>query len=501
MARASRTPAILGRFPAYLGAEQPGKLIGEVVDALAFDLDVLTAQLGDTRRAHRVGHAASVQDLLGLAGLHGIGTAALELLDRRLRILEELARVLDAGTGGSSPAKTAAAALLGVTTKTFGELDGALLLSLARNAASHAQRLAMIRRRLLATVALHREGNGTVGALLGATAVHLDLMLLDIVHSADGTWHVARCQDAMRAALPAAAVPRPASGATDVLVLEENPARTRAVEPMPHHHADVFHVLRPGFEAVAVTTRIVGVADRTVTPMVVDVGAGFGVAFLGAVPDGKELRIEQDGTVTLDGADASPEAFCFHGAVFADAAAPHQDDFVFAEDCAAGTATGRAACFPTTRPVADAFATAATLAAGKLEGFSLRVGETRLAFSVRAGHFGLRSTGAGAGAPALPITVAGLFDRSTFAPDDAATAPAAGRVGFAWQEPEPFAVRLWLPNRVATLDGDCGPQDAAELVRQALDHHRAAGVHVYVAYQDDNFNPPAGLLEPAPAPQ
>ena len=49
-----RSAQILGRFPLHLEAAQPGKRLYALVDAVALDLDVLSAAMAGVRRAHRL---------------------------------------------------------------------------------------------------------------------------------------------------------------------------------------------------------------------------------------------------------------------------------------------------------------------------------------------------------------------------------------------------------------------------------------------------------------
>ncbi len=508
MGSAALAPAILARFPRHLEADQPGKLLGQVVASLAVDLDVLGGQLGGVRRARRLDFATEDRDLLLLAALHGLGAGDFGVLASRVASLRAVSAVLaNASSTPDAVAATLAALpdLVGIASGAFprfpaegsdpGPARARLAAALAA-AAGYASELDRLRARIRTVIALHRAGNGTVSAILSAAASALDLEVVTIVH-APGSWHAARCLDRFRLARPEPPGHVPSvtllTPALDALVLEENPPADRSFDPTPRADGDVFHALRAGFEPVPATLRVVGVADRTVAPMVVDVGAGFGLVFLGTVADGVELRFQRDGTVRMGGADVSGHAFAFRGAVFADAAAPDLHDFTFAD---AGMPSGaplpdRAGFFPITLPAGDVFdpAAAAGHAAGPLPPVELAVGETRFACFVRVGAFGPRADAA------VPFTRSGIFDGSTFAPDPAAgeAEPAAAKVGLDWVEPETFAVRLWIPPRFERLDV-AGELPVAERVRLALDRHRAAGVHVYAKAQDGTFKPPPGLL-------
>src|SRR5688572_20730568 len=148
----AKSREILGRFPRHLEVDQPGKLIGFVVDALSADLDTISSQLGRTRRAHRIGHADEDRDLLLLAAMHGLDLAAFDILRRRLAALEDA--TIDYAT----------------------ELD-------------------LMRTRIKEAIAVFVRGNGTIRAVLDAAAVHLDLRGEGTIQHFDAYWHILPCFD------------------------------------------------------------------------------------------------------------------------------------------------------------------------------------------------------------------------------------------------------------------------------------------------------------------
>jgi len=510
---ASRTTAVLARFPRHFEASEPGKLFETVVDALAQGIDLMTTQLAGVRRAHRLAYAATDRDLLGLAGLHGLRAQDFTLLSLRLSAVRALAAELADPNTSTSELATALSrlpTLLGVPSDAFAPFPAegsdhtparARLASALRDLASYPSELDLWRARINGVIALHRAGNGTVSSVLGAASNALDGSVERIVHSNDRFWHAALSRDRMRLVRPEPPGSQPAATRLvpplDAFVLEENPPVDRVAEPTSRVNGEIFHVLRAGFGPLTATARVIGSGNRTVSPMLVDIDAGFGMFYLGAVPNGQALRFEADGRVRLGSTDASPLAFTFRGAVFADAKTNVTEadprDFVFAGEGA--PATDRVGTFPVTQPIADAFSnlSAAPHAPAALSPITLAVGETRFAFFVRVAHFGTHDSSSDE--PALPVTVAGLFDDSVFATDIEAgdIPPPAGRVGFEWLEPEAFAVRLWLPPRLAAFDV-AGETPVLERVRVSLERHRAAGVHVYVDYQDDTFKPPPEIL-------
>ena len=433
MSPTARTRTILEHFPAHLQAGDPGKLFIDVVDALSGELDVKSSQLGRTRRAHALGDADEPTDLRLLAALHGFRDGDFAVLRIRL----------------AAPGRVV----------------------------SYRDELELLRRSIATAIGLHRDGNGAVGTLLGAAAASLLLEIGRVEHVEGRYWHLAFCDDL----LPPMAGEPPAD---DILALEENPFQPKEIDPIDRRHGDIFRVTRGGLEPVTVTVRVVGKGTRTVRPMVVNLDDGYGVSYAGSVPDGEELRFESDGRVTLAGASVARDSYAFRGGVFANLAASHPNDFKLAP------APEREATFAVTEPVADAFEPTGVFphAEGLLEGSSMSLGESRWAFFVRAAHYG----GGGeteAEQLTAPVFDAAVFDESVFTPG----VEPSGAVGFDWQEREPFAATLWIPQRFAALDTD-GETPVRERVRSFVERYRAAGVHIYAKYADDRWSIGSGLL-------
>jgi hypothetical protein len=470
---AGRTTTVLEAFPRHLAATDPGKRLRAVVDALAGSIDTQSRQLGEVRRAHRLADAPTRRDLLALAALHRVGGVALALVTDRLVALEAAAATDPLPTDLLEVA-------LGLPS---GELDGveeAALVAALAELTGTAGRLAAQRRAVEGLVAAFRSGNATATTLLRATGALLGLAVEEVAHSPDRWWHLARCRD--RLALDVAGV----NATGDLLAVEENPFQPVAVEPVERRHADRFRILRGGLEAVTVAVRVVGVDDRTVGPMVVNIDEGRGVAFTGAVPGDGELVFETSGRVTLGGLDVTGSAFGFSGAVFASAEEEVDSDYVLA-DAADATAGGdRSATFALSTPVATALGALGGFphAAAGVAPLRMALGQSRWAVFVRVAHLGAQP--AAVPLPALPVPLAAVADRAVFA--DARPLeqrePAA-RVGFAWEEREPFAVRVVLPRRLAVGDDD--GRLVREPLRALLDRHRAAGVRLGVAYAEERW--------------
>jgi hypothetical protein len=487
---------VLSRFPRHLDADQPGKVIGALVGALAEALDSQIVQNGLLQRSHRSGEVEQGIDLLRLGALHGFEDRAHVPVQRRLAALDALDTTSQDDT-------EAALGLLGLGPEGAlldrfpGETDDAparaRLAAALTSVASHDAWLAVARRTLTSAVAHQRHESTTVGGLLGAAADYLGFDLVEVHHDdSGGFWHLGRCDDRIR---PLRALPPREDGtvpAAEALVgehlvaLEENPPFLADIGPIARRHGDRFHVTRHGFETVPCTVVVKGLQDRTLEPMVINIDTGEGLATTVSVPSGGLLRFERDGRVELDGSAVARRSYALHGAVFA-APGAHPNDFVFADaDDATPTShgPGHTGHYTVTTPLEDALDPAPSFPHhdGLLRPLALDRAETRFAVFVGAGTFG--SVAGESEVMAAPEPVAGRFDQAVFLPDPGG-APSF-EVGFEWSEREAYAVRVWLPRAFAWLDSPDQPS-LREVVRLLLDRHRAAGVHVYVEYADPRW--------------
>jgi len=502
-----RALAILGRFPRHLDAARPDKLFAAVVHALEVDLELQTSQLGRIRRAHRLGNADEVRDLLLLAAAHGLRAADFDVLARRFSGSRGgAADLAEAAPSDRAAARAGLAPLVGAGEATFtawpGEADDTLairrLAAAVLAATTYAAETDRLRRRIAAAIAIHREGNGTIGALLRGAANALDLDVEAVAHSTDGFWHLAAGKDRVLLTRPEPpGAPRSTTivpPAIDLVALEENPFAAREVDPFAVHHAHLFTITRSGFDPVPVSIHVTGVGDHTMWPMVVNRDAGLGVAFHGAVPDGAELIFARDHSATLAGGDVAGDTWAFQGGVLANEGENHARDFRFTDDTG-HAAQGQAATFATAIPFAAAFDPDAAWphAAGDRPVPELAVGPTRWAFFVRQAHFGATDSTGATDVPAVAYFTAGVWDESVFA---GSPLPDAAKVSFDWEEREPFAVRILIPERFAALDGPGIPR-ATEVVRGAIERYRAAGIRLTVEYTSLQWTLGEGVLRDA----
>ena len=471
-----RAQAVLERFPTHLAATDPEKRFEYVVTGLVDALEVLTRQLADVRRAHRLGEAPTTIDLESLAALHGLSSHAFDVLARRLTVIE-------AAAAAASIDRRALASLMGLVEGQLADLTENELANQASEPSHYRPSLELRRRVVRGVIAAHTVGNATATSLLTAAAAYLGLEAEHVAHTEERWWHLATCHDLIR-------IDTEREPAPDILALEENPFRTADIKPSGKKHGQAFQVVRGGIDDVTVTIRVIGIGGRTVRPMVVECHAGQGVVFEGSVADGSELRLEASGRATLDGADVTGSAWAFRGAVFGSSTEKRNShDFVFAGRPLDGD---RQATFVVTMPLADA--TSATSAfphgAATITPMGLPRGLSRWVPFVRPGHASGPS-----GSP--PRHKLGRFDASVFAETDGAAGVTAGEavmnLGFEWEEREPFSLRILLPERFLAFDDDKGSLVRAPL-RQLLDRHRAAGVDVRVEYADPRWTLGKGLV-------
>lgn len=507
-----RAQAILARFPAHMEAGRPGKQLGHVAAALARDLDVQSAALARIRRAHRVGEADELRDLLLLAGLHGIGRAELAVL--LLRFERGRALLAALGQAGDGAAREAAAeallALWGLDAAPprldlFApdppeeDADRALaaerLTAHAGPALAERALLEAARRRVIEACALHAGGNGTVQAVMLAAANALDLEIGTIVHSTDRFWHASRVRDRQRLTRPVpgdAEASEEVGQASELLGLEENPLERTESDRIGRRHGELFDLRRRGFDRALLQVRVTGEGARTIGPMVVNRDEGHGVGFAGKVPAGATLVFTEEGRAQLNGADVTPFAYAWRGACFAGADASAERDFVFD-----GEGVG-----PRQKPARFAVATPANRldsgttfphAGASLPMPGIAVGETRFAFFVQEAHASL-ATPMGV-RRVVPRPAVGFLDGSVFAPGPDESREVAAQVGLSWLEHRAYAVRLLVPGRFKELDPD---DPEAAVVRQhvvrALRRFRPAGVEVAVAFVDERWVLGHGVL-------
>lgn len=517
----ARAHTILGRFPAHLEAARPGKLLGEAVDALALDLDVLAARMAAVRRAHRLAEADELTDLLRIAALHGITEGELDIVFERFTKSSERVKALKAA---ATPAARDAAAenlldlwgldLLAPRLSAFApsaapaDLAAAAtrLAATASQVTRYVALLDAVRQRIATLCRLHTAGNGTVEAALRGAANALDLAMGGIVHSPDRYWHAAPVADLLR--LPhGVAAPPPATGelaqnlptATEFIGLEENPLWRMVTDGINRRHGELWSLVRRGFERSLLQVRVKGAdAGRSIGAMVVNRDEGHGVGFTARVPTAKTLVFTEEGRALLDGVDVTSLAYSWEGACFAASDASAKLDFVF--DGPGLDPRLRPAIFVTSVPERALDRETVYPHSGQsLTVPGIAVGTTRLAYFVQQAH-----AASFVGEPPVlrsvtPRTLAAVFDNAVYSSGSGAAQAVAGEVSLSWMERRAFAARLLIPARFRTLrdDDDADGVQVLRRVSKALERFRPAGIELKVEFIDDRWVLGQGLLSSA----
>jgi hypothetical protein len=532
-----RARQVLLRFPAHLDAARPGKRLPAVVDALVQDLDRLAADLAAVRRAHRLADADTLADLLLLAGLHGLARTDLEVLfagaARKASRLAALAAAIGGPAAGRDAAAEALLDLWGIggprprlplfaTTTASGtpDLDAAAraMAAAVQAGISYRATVEAARGRVARICQIHAAGNGTVRALLLAAANALDLEIdaarnaaaraalaakgdtagFDlaigadadlgggdaIFHSRDLFWHATFVRD-RRPLLPGA------PPALEALGIEENPRRRDTRQDVEGTDGQLFQVVRRGFGRELLEAAVMGVANRTIGPMVVNRDEGHGVGFAGAVPAGGALVFREDGRVLLGGSDVTSFAYSWQGACFASAAGPQGQpsdphDFVFDGP---GVAPRRRAVFAVATPAGALDREFAFPHAGlDVTVPGIGIGVTRLAFFVQVAHLGAPGM-AVAPRPRIAFADGSVFAASPRArPGSGDAAQVAADFHLSWMEHEAYAVRVVIPQRFGLFDPAITDRVAAALAR-----FRPAGVEVRVELADGVLSDALGV--------
>jgi hypothetical protein len=521
----ARSGQILARFPAHLEAARPGKVLGDAVESVALDLDMLAARLAAVRRAHRLSDADELADLLLIAARHGITEGELELVVMRFararKLLADLVKASD-----DAARNTAAEAVINLWSVAEAhprlplfapsvagggtpDLDAAqarLILS-ATEALRYGQLTDAVRARVGRIASLNAAGNGTVQAVMAGAANALDLEIGPVTHSADRFWHAAPAFDRLRLSRPVprlgndgkptgAEIPEPLGVAEELIGLEENPLWRDTTDSTGRRHGELFTLIRRGFERALLQIRITGEAkNRTTGPMFVNRDEGHGVGFTGTVPHGSTLVFTEEGRALLDGADVTSLAFAWRGGCFAETDAHSPFDFVFDGESrdskkppahfvemAPTTALDRKAVFPS--------------AGESLPMPGIAIGLTRLAFFVQEAH--LASLEGTLEAPVIrivsPRVGAAFADGAVLAPGQEEARPVAAEVALSWLEHRAFSVRLLIPPRFRNLEEDVEGTEVRRRVALALERFRPVGIELRVEFIDDRWVLGQGVL-------
>ncbi len=460
---AGRSGKILARFPTFMRAPTPGKVLAALATALGTDLDEAERLAMRIQQAHRLQAAQEERDLLGLAAACDLRPADFFILDS-LQAKDYFAGQLPALAAGVPPRSNQ-----------------------QRCQQAYDLFVGRLRGNVRRAIDVLLEGCGTIWSLLEGTAILLDADRLGRTGQPDPT---ARIVEHLDDGLPRGGFvhrmaigyhvwqPTPAPGAPGSrqgwVYLVENPLNDHSTNDSPRHQRETFRVHRGGFFDGQVAVQITGTGGRTVRPMVINETDHEGFFFGDVVGDGKKLVLTTDGKVLLDGIAVTAKAAFFTGAL--DAMGTPRDSRMAPWEQpvapSAGAAPDGVVDVVTPAGALDrAFPRPAVVPVPSLPPLDLRLGESTWRFSVEEGAYDLSG-----------------YDETVYAfPDDEAARmalPPSGSVQLMWKENEPFAVSVLIPADSQTLEAGGLVQDLPALVRSGLERYRAAGIRLDVSYFD-----------------
>jgi hypothetical protein len=461
---AGRSGKILSRFPAFMGAPTPGKVLAAVATALGADMDEAERLLMQIQQSHRLAVALEERDLLGLAGLCDLHEADFFIV--------ELLQAHDY-FAGQLPGRPPGSPALSDQDRCQGAYD----LFLGRLRADIGRAIAVL-----------LEGCGTIWALLEGTAILLDADRLDGAGNPDPT---ARIIQHLDDGLPRGGFvhrmavgyhtwqPTPSPGAPlsskGWVYLVENPLTDQSTNDTPRRQREGFRVNRGGFFDGQVAIQVTGIADRTVRPMVINETDHEGFFYADVVKDGQKLVLTTDGKVLLNGTDVTAKAAFFTGALV-DTGADLRSRLAPADQPAAPAPSAAAdnVVDVVTPPGAldRVFPRPALTVVASLPPMDLRLGESSWRFSVEEGAYDLSA-----------------YEQAVYAfPEDATMGlPPSGKVQLTWKENEPFAASVLIPSDLKMLEDAGVVTDLPALVRAGLERYRAAGIRLDVSYFDQEW--------------
>jgi hypothetical protein len=260
MAKYSR---ILSLFPSIFDADDPGKLLQYVVQALAAPLEEADNLLFRIQRAHRINVAEQADDILRLA------------------------------------------AVLNLTPFHFEDV-------LQDDSLTYSQKLDALRMRVKRVARLHLVGLGTPWAILESAAIFLNATIVPenpgdplIQHEdADMNSHQAIVQfDSVKDQ------PR------EPISLHEGLMRRRKIDRTQRYPLNNWTIDNTGIEQAPVRIAVQGIGERTVVPSLFCPGTQQGIVFNGVVPDSKTLVIDSVEGASLDGEPVDEWLTYFEGGI------------------------------------------------------------------------------------------------------------------------------------------------------------------------------------------
>ena len=437
-----RALKMLGRFPSFMRLEKPGKVIGDVAITLGGDLDQAEGRLSRILKARRIQQADEEGDILKLA-------ASLGLVEEDFFLLRRAHDhgLFDPPSSGDPEADAWRA---------------------------YADYLDALRGSVMRTASVMTDGCGTLWALAEGACIQLGainggkaaLKHVDSFVITKGFIH--RMKMKFR-------VPEGGSWKEieKLIYIHENPIVDKETGLSEARQRQRYPVRRGGFFHGRVGIRVVGVADRTVKPLVINLASREGYGFRGNVPDGKELLISRDGHAYLDGEDVSAKCYRVYDGFM--------DDTSMARIADGDPVHGFSKCDPvgaTDRNIPGPI----VIGLPEFPPPRLRHGDSVFRFNVEEGAFD-----------------ASRFGEAVFSfPGQAAidAAPPSGKFQLEWREHQAFTVRVLLPPELQSWEAAfLSGGDLASHVARGLERFRPAGVRLEVDFWNDAWVLGESLLE------
>jgi hypothetical protein len=471
---AGRSGTILSRFPSFMRAPAPDKVLASAAGTLGADMDEGERLLMRIQRAHRLAVSEEERDVLALAALCDLQAAD-------FFILEQLRR--HGYFGALVPAAPS---------------DAPPITAQQREQAAYELFLASLKQSVRRTVGVLLDGCGTLWALLEGTAILLDADRLAADGTPDPTGRTIEHLDdrlvhggfvhRIAVAYRRWDGGKAAEGKGHVYLVE-NPIVDRSTSDTGRRQRETFRARRSGFFDGPVAVVVTGVGRRTVKPMVLNESGHQGFVFDGALEPGQKLTYSVDGKVLLDSTDVTARTTFFEGGLFADVGTPISRFAPSSPPPSPGQVADNAAVVATPMDGLDRNFPRPTLSpVSPLPPLGLRLGESVWRFSVEEGAFD-----------------ASAFDGAVFAlpPDPVALGalPPSGKVQLLWKENEPFAASVLIPADLASLnEAHVVEGDIPTLVRAGLERFRAGGIRLDVSYFDDEWILAKSVLRSLDAP-
>lgn len=425
-----RNQTILNHFPAFMRTDHTGKVMGKVAEVLGKDLDESERRMADILRSHRLPQARHEVDLHNLAALLGLTPADFALLNTFY------------------------------ISQVFGPRDHK----------SYNQYLNVLRTLIQRTVNLFTNGCGTIWALLEGTCI---LLAGQTLYTADGNPALEHPDKDIwvDGSFRGGFIHRLALGYKTMedetlvdkqgyLYLVENPVMEKSGGMNVVRQRERFPITKRGLFDTRVAIRLRGIQKRTVYPQIINITTHQGVGFNGTIMEGETLLFTREGKAYLNGLEVTQRCYSFEGALFDEKKVKETLDDVFVVIEPEGSLARK---FP--RPF--------IMPLTRIKMPKIPMGNSTWRFSVQEGVF----DGDG-------------FDKCVFAlppTGELKALPGSGNIELLWDEHEPYALTLLIPDDLRALDDHLTSVDLTAWIRTGLERFRGAGIRVNVDYYSDDW--------------